>query len=50
MNTLETDPVLPALLHEAASFAGCTGRMEIMAEESGWCLSMTTHTIPPKSQ
>ncbi|PKL11210.1 MAG: hypothetical protein CVV52_14720, partial [Spirochaetae bacterium HGW-Spirochaetae-8] len=35
MNTLETDPVLPALLHEAASFAGCTGRMEIMAEESG---------------
>ena len=35
MNTLETDPVLPALLHEAASFSGCTGRMEVMAEESG---------------
>jgi UDP-N-acetylmuramate--alanine ligase len=35
LNTLESDPVLPALLHQGSHFPGCTGRMEILAEESG---------------
>ena len=35
LNTLESDPVVAALLREAAHFPGCTGRMEIMGEESG---------------
>jgi UDP-N-acetylmuramate--alanine ligase len=32
---LLSDPVLPALLQEAASFSGCSGRLELMEEAGG---------------
>ena len=35
MPVLLSDPVLPALLQEAASFSGCSGRLELMEEAGG---------------
>ncbi len=35
MPMLLSDPVLPAMLQEAASFPGCSGRLELMEEAGG---------------